>query len=150
MKKAGCSCEQPAFRDFWSGRSDSNTRPLAPHASTLPDCATPRQTHSITASFPETQILGAGCVLFSVALTPCLTCPGLATKGAGSAAAPKGPRKHRRQAGGQALMDPGGRPQCSTEAPPTVLPTEGGGALGSGVPDSGRGGGWRRWAVDGA
>ena len=58
MKKAGCSCEQPAFRDFWSGRSDSNTRPLAPHASTLPDCATPRQTYSITASFPETQIRG--------------------------------------------------------------------------------------------
>jgi hypothetical protein len=28
----------------WSGRSDSNTRPLAPHASTLPGCATPRLT----------------------------------------------------------------------------------------------------------
>ncbi len=27
---------------IWSGRSDSNTRPLAPHASALPDCATPR------------------------------------------------------------------------------------------------------------
>jgi hypothetical protein len=27
----------------WSGRSDSNTRPLAPHASTLPGCATPRR-----------------------------------------------------------------------------------------------------------
>src|SRR5690606_10693672 len=27
---------------FWSGRSDSNTRPLAPHASALPGCATPR------------------------------------------------------------------------------------------------------------
>ncbi len=27
---------------YWSGRCDSNTRPLAPHASTLPGCATPR------------------------------------------------------------------------------------------------------------
>src|SRR5690606_21590205 len=27
---------------IWSGRSDSNTRPLAPHASALPGCATPR------------------------------------------------------------------------------------------------------------
>jgi hypothetical protein len=26
----------------WSGRKDLNLRPLAPHASTLPDCATPR------------------------------------------------------------------------------------------------------------
>jgi hypothetical protein len=30
----------------WSGRLDSNQRPLAPHASALPDCATPR--HSPT------------------------------------------------------------------------------------------------------
>lgn len=29
--------------EFWSGRSDSNTRPLAPHASALPGCATPRR-----------------------------------------------------------------------------------------------------------
>ncbi len=28
---------------FWSGREDSNFRPLAPHASTLPGCATPRR-----------------------------------------------------------------------------------------------------------
>ena len=27
---------------FWSGRRDSNSRPLAPHASALPGCATPR------------------------------------------------------------------------------------------------------------
>ena len=27
---------------YWSGREDSNFRPLAPHASTLPGCATPR------------------------------------------------------------------------------------------------------------
>ena len=26
----------------WSGREDLNLRPLAPHASTLPGCATPR------------------------------------------------------------------------------------------------------------
>ena len=26
----------------WSGRKDLNLRPLAPHASTLPGCATPR------------------------------------------------------------------------------------------------------------
>lgn len=26
----------------WSGRPDLNRRPLAPHASTLPGCATPR------------------------------------------------------------------------------------------------------------
>ena len=31
------------FKVFiWSGRKDLNLRPLAPHASTLPDCATPR------------------------------------------------------------------------------------------------------------
>lgn len=149
MKKAGCSCEQPAFREFWSGRSDSNTRPLAPHASTLPDCATPRQTYSITASFPETQIRGAGCVLFPVAPTPCLAGSGQGTRG-WAGRSPQRPRKCRRQTGDQALMSPGGSPQCSTEAPPTVLPTEGGGALGMGVPCSGRGVGWRRWAVDGA
>ncbi len=28
---------------FWSGREDSNLRPLAPHASALPGCATPRK-----------------------------------------------------------------------------------------------------------
>ncbi len=27
----------------WSGREDSNLRPLAPHASALPGCATPRK-----------------------------------------------------------------------------------------------------------
>jgi hypothetical protein len=27
---------------YWSGREDSNLRPLAPQASTLPGCATPR------------------------------------------------------------------------------------------------------------
>src|SRR5690606_31173178 len=30
----------------WSGRQDLNLRPLAPHASALPDCATPRNTAS--------------------------------------------------------------------------------------------------------
>ena len=29
----------------WSGRLDSNQRPLAPHASALPSCATPRAGH---------------------------------------------------------------------------------------------------------
>src|SRR5207249_3286450 len=29
-------------RAFWSGREDSNLRPLEPHSSALPDCATPR------------------------------------------------------------------------------------------------------------
>src|SRR5450759_3134973 len=28
---------------YWSGREDSNLRPLAPHASALPGCATPRR-----------------------------------------------------------------------------------------------------------
>jgi hypothetical protein len=30
------------FAIDWSGRLDSNQRPLAPHASALPGCATPR------------------------------------------------------------------------------------------------------------
>jgi hypothetical protein len=32
---------------IWSERKDSNLRPLAPHASALPGCATPRKTMSI-------------------------------------------------------------------------------------------------------
>jgi hypothetical protein len=32
-----------------SGRADLNRRPLAPHASALPDCATPRSTRGIIA-----------------------------------------------------------------------------------------------------
>ena len=32
----------PLF-SIWSGREDLNLRPLAPHASTLPGCATPRK-----------------------------------------------------------------------------------------------------------
>jgi hypothetical protein len=37
------ACLSPATRDgIWSGRRDSNSRPLAPHASALPGCATPR------------------------------------------------------------------------------------------------------------
>ena len=28
---------------YWSGRQDSNLRPHAPHACTLPGCATPRR-----------------------------------------------------------------------------------------------------------
>ena len=33
----------PYALNKWSGRRDSNSRPLAPHASALPGCATPRQ-----------------------------------------------------------------------------------------------------------
>src|SRR5712691_9297250 len=33
----------------WSGRRDSNSRPPAPHAGTLPGCATPRGRKSISA-----------------------------------------------------------------------------------------------------
>src|ERR1700726_2843890 len=33
----------------WSGRQDSNLRPLAPHASALPGCATPRPRDRIIA-----------------------------------------------------------------------------------------------------
>ena len=32
---------------FWSGRGDSNTRPLQPHCSALPDCATPGKSGNI-------------------------------------------------------------------------------------------------------
>ena len=42
MKKASAEAGL-SLRFYWSGRSDSNTRPLAPHASTLPGCATPRR-----------------------------------------------------------------------------------------------------------
>src|SRR6267143_7228705 len=40
-----CSTEQ--LLDLWSGRRDSNSRPPAPHAGTLPGCATPRRVKSI-------------------------------------------------------------------------------------------------------
>ena len=33
---------------IWSGREDLNLRPLAPHASTLPGCATPRMLRILT------------------------------------------------------------------------------------------------------
>ncbi len=33
--------------DNWSGRQDLNLRPLAPHASALPGCATPRTRSAI-------------------------------------------------------------------------------------------------------
>ncbi|CAG9269993.1 hypothetical protein BCEP4_60023 [Burkholderia cepacia] len=36
----------------WSGREDLNLRPPAPHAGTLPGCATPRKKKIITDSFP--------------------------------------------------------------------------------------------------
>src|SRR5690554_3829523 len=40
----------PSFRSNWSGRRDSNSRPLAPHASALPGCATPRHKLRIIAA----------------------------------------------------------------------------------------------------
>jgi hypothetical protein len=33
----------PASEIYWSGRQDSNLRPLDPQSSALPGCATPRQ-----------------------------------------------------------------------------------------------------------
>lgn len=39
------------LRFYWSGRCDSNTRPLAPHASTLPGCATPRRAANYIRAF---------------------------------------------------------------------------------------------------
>jgi hypothetical protein len=36
---------------IWSGREDLNLRPPAPHAGTLPGCATPRELESITDTF---------------------------------------------------------------------------------------------------
>ena len=42
-KKAAKIWQLPVYYlDVWSGREDLNLRPLAPHASALPDCATPR------------------------------------------------------------------------------------------------------------
>jgi hypothetical protein len=46
------------FSAIWSGRQDSNLRPLAPHASALPGCATPRGrsfTVSVVTPFPGRQ-----------------------------------------------------------------------------------------------
>ncbi len=42
-KRAGWLDRRPAhFFMHWSGREDLNLRPLEPHSSALPDCATPR------------------------------------------------------------------------------------------------------------
>ena len=45
---------RPCFcnTNFWSGREDLNLRPPAPHAGTLPGCATPRKKKIITDSWP--------------------------------------------------------------------------------------------------
>ena len=40
----------------WSGRQDLNLRPLAPHASALPNCATPRRRRELLSS-EEARIL---------------------------------------------------------------------------------------------
>src|SRR2546422_1834155 len=39
------------FRSGWSGRRDLNPRPLAPQASALPGCATPRTIQTCRARF---------------------------------------------------------------------------------------------------
>ncbi len=39
----------------WSGRQDLNLRPLAPHASALPGCATPRQLRADKANMKPKQ-----------------------------------------------------------------------------------------------
>ena len=44
----GQSEDWPNSLILWSGRRDSNSRPLAPHASALPGCATPRQAKHYT------------------------------------------------------------------------------------------------------
>src|SRR5687767_15609904 len=49
MKKPPCGgfdLGNSPFED-WSGREDLNLRPPAPHAGTLPGCATPRRDRSI-------------------------------------------------------------------------------------------------------
>src|SRR3982074_3482581 len=45
----------------WSGRQDSNLRPLAPHASALPGCATPRPRDRMIAQM-SLKILSAACL----------------------------------------------------------------------------------------
>jgi hypothetical protein len=42
---------------YWSGRWDSNSRPLAPHASALPGCATPRFANYTAATLADAQVL---------------------------------------------------------------------------------------------
>ena len=43
----GLQINSVTLRYDWSERKDSNLRPLAPHASALPGCATPRKSKSI-------------------------------------------------------------------------------------------------------
>ena len=45
-----------------SGRLDLNQRPLAPHASTLPDCATPRLIHDYTRPYSASDLGNASLV----------------------------------------------------------------------------------------
>ena len=63
------SIKRPAARAslVWSGREDSNLRPLRPERSALPGCATPRQNHRTTKRTAivlhqgvETQAMGIG------------------------------------------------------------------------------------------
>ena len=56
-----CSCHtKHSGHKIWSGWQDSNLRPLAPHASTLPDWATPRQCTDIIPLYRKLQILFLG------------------------------------------------------------------------------------------
>src|SRR5690606_27328036 len=43
---------------YWSGRRDSNSRPLAPHASALPGCATPRKKEILAYKFSYCLLCG--------------------------------------------------------------------------------------------
>ena len=44
-----------SFSWIWSGRRDSNSRPLAPHASALPGCATPRENEIMPCSYKKSK-----------------------------------------------------------------------------------------------
>ena len=54
-KRRSAGLGGPALRKSWSGRQDSNLRPLDPQSSALPDCATPRQRHGCNPSPPSSQ-----------------------------------------------------------------------------------------------
>ena len=58
-------------KERWSGRQDLNLRPLAPHASALPGCATPRTRGQDYHESSSMQMLGEnGAVVRTVTLSP--------------------------------------------------------------------------------
>ncbi|MDQ5904248.1 MAG: hypothetical protein QG672_1841 [Pseudomonadota bacterium] len=69
-KRALTSRSKP-FRYYWSGRRDSNSRPLAPHASALPGCATPRRGAEYNRKRGTTQTRSSAIKLKSSARRPC-------------------------------------------------------------------------------